>query len=663
MNGAKLSASTLDAALDVSRRTSSLEKHNGSSDWTLERAAQRYQIQGWGAPYYHVNSRGQIDVTPDPERGQSINLYDIAEELRARGLNLPLLIRFPDIVGHRIKRINEAFAKAIAEYEYQGTYRGVFPVKVNQQRHLVEEIVDVGRKWNFGLEAGSKPELLIALACMSDVGGLIICNGYKDRQYIETSLLAQKFDKTVIIVLERLEELDLVFRASEKLGIKPLLGVRAKLTTRGVGRWADSAGDRAKFGLNTSEIVEVIDRLTERNMLDSLQLLHFHIGSQISSIIPIKNAMQEASNIYVELAKMGCKMGYLDVGGGLAVDYDGSKTDFHASKNYQLDEYAADVVAHIHAACTKADIPVPTIVSESGRAIAAHHSVLVFEVVGRNEVRFAEPTEPKPEAHRLLKELYETYKGIQPKNVQESYHDASQAKEEAQSLFKYGYFTLRERSHVERLYWNCCEKIQQTLRRLNFVPEELKHLDRTLSAIYYCNFSLFQSAPDIWAIDHLFPIMPIHRLEEEPTVSATLADLTCDSDGMIDRFIDVEDVRSSLDVHALKEKESYYLGMFLNGAYQEILGDLHNLFGDTHAVHVALTEDGGYHVRHVIKGDSISEVLRYVEYQPDSMVDAVRRQAERAVSAGRLTNDQLRTLMRHYEDSLRSYTYLTGEDD
>jgi arginine decarboxylase len=662
MNGAK---TTLDAALDVSRRVTSIEKQNGASEWNVERAAKRYQVEGWGAPYFCVNAQGQVDVTPDPERPDfRINLFEITQELRARGLEPPLLIRFSDIVGDRIKRINEAFAKAITEYEYQATYRGVYPVKVNQQRHLVEEIVEVGRKWNFGLEAGSKPELLIALACMSDVGGLIICNGYKDRQYIETALLAQKFDKTVIVVLERLEELEIVLNAADKLGIRPLLGVRAKLTTRGVGRWADSAGDRAKFGLNTSEIVEVVDRLTERNMLDSLQLLHFHIGSQISSIIPIKNAMQEASNIYVELAKMGCKMGYLDVGGGLAVDYDGSKTDFHASKNYQLEEYAADVISHIQAACTKADIPVPTLVSESGRAIAAHHSVLVFEVVGRNEVRFGDPVEPKSEAHRLLKELYDTYRGIQPKNVQESYHDASQAKEEAQSLFKYGYLTLRERAQVERLYWNCCEKLQQTLRRLNFVPEELKHLDRTLSAIYYCNFSLFQSAPDIWAIDHLFPIMPIHRLEEEPTVSATLADLTCDSDGMIDRFIDVEDVRSSLDVHSLKDTEAYYLGMFLNGAYQEILGDLHNLFGDTHAVHVALTENGGYQVRHVIKGDSVSDVLRYVEYQPDSMVDAVRRQAERAVSAGRLTNEQLRTLMRHYEDSLRSYTYLsTSEDD
>jgi arginine decarboxylase len=663
MNGAKMTAISLDAALDVSRRTLSVEKTNGSNEWSTERAAQRYQIQGWGAPYFHVANRGHVEVTPDPDRAHRIDLYELTQELRARGLELPLLIRFSDIVGDRIRRINEAFGKAIAEYEYQGTYRGVFPVKVNQQRHLVEEIVEVGRTWNFGLEAGSKPELLIALAAMSDVGGLIICNGYKDRQYIETALLAQKFDKTVIVVLERQEELDLVFRASEKLGIRPLLGVRAKLTTKGVGRWADSAGDRAKFGLNTSEVVEVVERLAERNMLDSLQLLHFHIGSQISSIIPIKNALQEASNIYVELAKMGCKMGYLDVGGGLAVDYDGSKTDFHASKNYQLEEYAADVVAHIQGACTKADLPVPTIVSESGRAIAAHHSVLIFEVVGRNEVRFAEPQEPKTEAHRLLKELFDTYRGIQPKNVQEAYHDATQAKEEAQSLFKYGYLTLRERAQVERLYWNCCEKLQQTLRRLNFVPEELKHLDRTLSAIYYCNFSVFQSAPDIWAIDHLFPIMPIHRLDEEPTVSATLADLTCDSDGMIDRFIDVEDVKSSLDVHGLKEGEAYYLGMFLNGAYQEILGDLHNLFGDTHAVHVALTESGGYNVRHVIKGDSVSEVLRYVEYQPDTMVDAVRRQAERAVSAGRLTNDQLRTLMRHYEDSLRSYTYLTGNDE
>jgi arginine decarboxylase len=652
-------ASAADAALDVSRRAPSGTPEQPLG-WTPERSAQRYQITGWGQPYFQVNARGQVEVTPNPDRQSCINLHELTLELRARGLELPLLIRFSDIVADRIKRLNEAFGKAIAEYEYPGIYRGVYPVKVNQQRHLVEEIVHYGRAWSFGLEAGSKPELLIALAAMQDVGGLIICNGYKDQKYIETALVAQKFDKTVIVVLERIEELDLVFRASEKVGIKPILGVRAKLTTRGVGRWADSAGDRAKFGLTTSEMVEVVDRLAERGMLDCLQLLHFHIGSQISSIIPIKNAMQEASNIYVELAKMGAKMGYLDVGGGLAVDYDGSKTDFHASKNYQLDEYAADVVSHVQAACNKRDVPVPTLVSESGRAIAAHHSVLVLEVVGRSHVRFGEPVEPRPEAHRLLKELFETHAGIQPKNVQESYHDASQAKEEAQSLFKYGYLSLRERAQVERLFWNCCEKIHQTLKRLKFVPEELQHLDKNLSAIYYCNFSLFQSAPDIWAIDHLFPIMPIHRLDEEPTVSATLADLTCDSDGMIDHFIDVEDVKSTLAVHTLNDGENYFLGMFLNGAYQEILGDLHNLFGDTNAVHVELTENG-YQIGHVIKGDSVSEVLRYVEYQPENMIEAVRRQAERAVSQGRITNEQMRTLMHHYEESLRSYTYLTED--
>jgi arginine decarboxylase len=634
---------------------------NGNGEWTAERSAARYQIHGWGAPYFHVNARGHVEVTPNPDRqSRIINLYELTQDLKARGLDLPLLIRFSDIVAHRIKHLNEAFQKAITEYEYPGTYRGVYPVKVNQQRHLVEEIVEAGRAWNFGLEAGSKPELLIALAAMQDVGGLIICNGYKDQKYIETALVAQKFDKTVIVVLERLEELKYVFRAYDKVGIRPILGVRAKLTTKGVGRWKESVGDRAKFGLTTAEMVEVVDRLAEKNMLDCLQLLHFHIGSQISSIIPIKNAMQEASNIYVELAKMGCKMGYLDVGGGLAIDYDGSKTDFHASKNYQLEEYAADVVSHIQAACAKADVPPPTLVSESGRAIAAHHSVLVFEVVGANEVRFGEPVEPKAEAHRLLKELYEVYRGIQPKNVQESYHDASQAKEEAQSLFKYGYLSLRERSQVERLYWNCCEKIHHTLRRLKFIPEELHHLDRDLAAIYYCNFSVFQSAPDIWAIDQLFPIIPIHRLDEEPGVSATLADLTCDSDGLIDHFIDVEDVKGTLAVHSMRDTESYYMGMFLNGAYQEILGDLHNLFGDTNAVHVALTDDG-YQIRHVVKGDSVSDVLRYVEYVPENMVDAVRRQAERAVSAGRLTNEQMRTLMQHYEESLRSYTYLTDE--
>jgi arginine decarboxylase len=629
--------------------------------WLPEKSAQLYQVQGWGSDYFAVSDTGHVVVKPDPRHELPIDLYELVGDLTMRGIELPLLIRFSDIVADRIRRINECFRRAIGEYEYGGTYRGVYPVKVNQQRHLVEEVVEAGRPWQFGLEAGSKPELLIALAAMHDAGGLIICNGYKDSKYIETALVAQQFDKTVFIVLERIEELELVLHASEKLGISPLLGVRGKLTAKGVGRWADSAGERAKFGLTTADIVHVVDRLAERNMLGCLQLLHFHIGSQVSSIIPIKNAMQEASNIYVEMAKMGAAMGYIDIGGGLAIDYDGSKTDFHASRNYTMHEYAADVVAHIQAACSKANVAPPTIVSESGRAIAAHHSVLIFEVVGVNEVRFGDAIEPPKDGQRLLKDLYETYQGIVPKNVQESWHDANQAKEEAQSLFKYGYLSLRERAQAERLYWHCCEKLQHTLRRMKFVPEELQHLENSLSAIYYCNFSLFQSAPDVWAIDQLFPIMPIHRLDEEPTIRARLADMTCDSDGIIDHFIDLEDEKHTLDVHSYDPEQPYYLGMFLNGAYQEILGDMHNLFGDTNAVHVKLTEDG-YKVQHVVKGDSVSEVLRYVGYDPASMVEAVRHQAERAVAAGKLTNQQVKTLMQHYEESLRGYTYLTSDD-
>jgi arginine decarboxylase len=571
---------------------------------------------------------------------------------------MPLIVRFPDIVRHRIARLNQAFEHAISEYGYSGKYRGVFPVKVNQQHHLIEDIVEFGEEFEYGLEAGSKPELLIALAAMRRSKGLIICNGYKDRAYLETALLAQRLDKKVIVVLERLEEVELVISASRKLGIRPMLGVRAKLSSKGIGRWAKSSGDRAKFGLSTAEMVELVGRLEEEDMLDTLELLHFHIGSQISSIIPIKSALQEASNIYTELSKLGCKMGYFDVGGGLAIDYDGSKTDFHASKNYRLQEYAYDVVDSMKTACEKAHVAMPTIVSESGRAVAAHHSVLIFEVVGVNEVRHGTPIEPAPDSHRVLRELYETYQNVVPKNVQESYHDATQAKVEAQNLFKYGYLGLREQAHAERLYFHCCDKIQKTMKRLKRVPEELLDLERSLSAIYYCNFSVFQSAPDIWAIDQLFPIMPIHRLDERPDVTCTLADMTCDSDGVVDRFIDLEDEREILQVHPLRKGEPYYLGMFLNGAYQEILGDLHNLFGDTNAAHVRLDDDS-YEVVHVVKGDSVSEVLQYVQYNPDDMVEQVRRQAERAVKQGRLDNDQMRVLIGHYEESLRGYTYLT----
>ena len=629
--------------------------------WSIAKSAETYQIRGWGEPYFRINEAGHIEVRPDPTIDRGIDLYELVRQLGARGLDLPLLIRFPGILHDRIRLINQCFRTAMEEYGYEGTYRGVFPVKVNQQRHLVEEIVDCGRPWRYGLEAGSKPELLIALAAMDDEDGFIICNGYKDLTYFETALVAQRFDNTVITVLERIEELDLAFKASEKLGIRPMLGVRAKLSSKGMGRWSASAGDKAKFGLTTAEIVHVVDRLAERDMLDCLKLLHFHIGSQVSSIIPWKNAMREASQLYVELVKMGCNMQYVDVGGGLAVDYDGSKTDFRGSMNYGVQEYAYDVVAGIQDACEKAGIAHPTIVSESGRAVAAYQSILVFDAVG-SDGSVHEVQKPADGAHRVIEELWDVYEGIQPKNVQEAFHDAQQALEEGRSLFKFGYLSLRELADTERLFWGCLEKIRRLMGRLSHVPEELYHIDELLSSIYYCNFSLFQSAPDIWAMDQLFPIMPIHRLDEEPTGRARLADLTCDSDGIIESFIDVEEVQRYLEVHPMRGDEPYILGMFLGGAYQEILGDLHNLFGDTNAVHVRL-EDYGYSVANVIKGDTIDEVLRYLQYDPEDMVERVRKQAERALGAGRMSLDQLRLFMAHYEQSLRGYTYLKGDEE
>ena len=632
-----------------------------SDDWSVELSARTYQIEGWGSPYFSVGERGHVLVQADPDHPKKIDLFELVEDLRERGIALPLLVRFEDIVGHRIRVLNQSFQTAMAECGYKGTYRGVYPVKVNQQRHLVDTVVSSGKEHGYGLEAGSKAELLIALA-MTGRDALIVCNGYKDAGYIETAFVAQRFDKRVFVVLERAEELDLALRAAKKLGIRPELGVRAKLSAKGVGRWADSAGDRAKFGLTKSELVTVVDRLREEGMLDCLRLLHFHIGSQISSIMPFKSAVREAAHLYTELAQLGCPLGFLDVGGGLAVDYDGSKTDYKASRNYSLTEYAADVVTEVQDACREADIPEPDIVSESGRAAVAYQSVLVFEVVGESAVRFGIPHEPPEDAHRVLHELYSTYLGVAERSVQESWHDACHAKEEAQSLFRYGYLRLRELAQAERLYWNCCERILDTCERLQSIPEELEGLRKDMAAIYYCNFSIFQSAPDMWAIDQLFPIMPIHRLEERPEVRATLADLTCDSDGTVTHFIDAEDERDTLELHAIEEGRPYYLGMFLNGAYQEILGDMHNLFGDTNAVHVA-TSERGYEVTHVIKGDSTKDVLRYVQYQPVEMLEAVRRQAERALSEQRIDIKQMRLLMQHYEDALNAYTYLATDED
>jgi arginine decarboxylase len=664
-------AKTNIAAPDEMETRTKLKATKSNRTWRIEDSEELYRIRGWGEPYFSINAAGHVTVSPKGELGGSLDLFELVNALQQRNLGLPLLIRFSDILEDRIERLNAAFAKAIARYNYPGVYRGVFPVKCNQQRHLVESLVKFGQNYQFGLEAGSKPELLIALATLKTPGALLICNGYKDREYIETSVLAQRLGQTAIIVLEQIEEVHFVIEAAQKLGIQPIVGVRAKLTARGEGRWGVSAGDRAKFGLTIPEIIQAVDWLRDANMLDSLQLLHFHIGSQISSINVIKEALREAGQLYVELTKLGANMKYVDVGGGLGIDYDGSKTNFYASMNYDLQNYANDVVAALKEACDTRNIDVPTIVSESGRAIASHQSVLVFDVLGCSAVTISEPEAPADDAHLVLRNLYETCQSINEGNYQETYHDAQQFKEEAISLFNFGYLSLSDRAKAERLYWACCHKITAIARQQDYVPDDLEDLDKIMAAIYYINLSVFQSAPDSWAIDQLFPIMPIHRLNEEPTERATLADLTCDSDGKIDQFIDLRDVKSLLELHALQPKpltaptfspveyEPYYLGLFLSGAYQEIMGNLHNLFGDTNAVHIHLTPKG-YQIEHVVKGDTMKEVLGYVQYDVEDLVESIRQQTEQALQEKRITIQESQLLLQNYERSLSGYTYLSA---
>lgn len=625
--------------------------------WTIEDSEDLYRIDGWGQPYFSINAAGHITVSPKGDRGGSLDLYDLVNALKQRNLGLPLLIRFSDILEDRIERLNACFAKAIARYNYPGVYRGVFPVKCNQQRHLIEDLVKFGKPHQFGLEAGSKPELMIALALLDTPGALLVCNGYKDREYVETAMLAIKLGQTPIIVLEQVEEVDLVIEANLQLGIKPILGVRAKLSTQGMGRWGTSSGDRAKFGLSIPEIIQAVDKLRAADLLDSLQLLHFHIGSQISAIHVIKDAIQEASQIYVELAALGANMKYLDVGGGLGVDYDGSQTNFYASKNYNMQNYANDIVAELKDTCSERGIGVPTLISESGRAIASHQSVLIFDVLSTCDVPHEQPEAPKEGESHIINYLWETYQSINNDNYQELYHDATQFKDEAISRFKLGIFSLTERAKAERLFWACCHKILYLTRQHEYVPDELEDLEQIMASIYYVNFSVFQSAPDCWAIDQLFPIMPIHRLGEEPTRRGILADLTCDSDGKIDNFIDLRDVKPVLELHEFKRGEPYYLGMFLNGAYQEIMGNLHNLFGDTNTVHIQLTPKG-YQIEHVVKGDTMSEVVSYVQYDSEDMVENIRQRCEKALEEKRITLAESQRLLQTYEQSLSRYTYL-----
>lgn len=636
-----------------------VSSHTDSSqrNWMIEDSENLYRIQGWGEPYFSINAAGHVTVSPKGDRGGSLDLFELVNALKQRNLGLPMLIRFSDILEDRIERLNACMNKAIARYNYPGSYRGVFPVKCNQQRHLLEDLVRFGKPHQFGLEAGSKPELMIALAMLDTIGALLICNGYKDREYIETAMLAQRLGQTPIIVLEQIEEVDLVIAAAQNLGIKPILGVRAKLSTQGMGRWGTSSGDRAKFGLTIPEVIQAVDKLKAADLLDSLQLLHFHIGSQISAINVIKDAIREAGQIYVELAQIGANMKYLDVGGGLGVDYDGSQTNFYASKNYNMQNYANDIVAELKDACAERKLPVPTLISESGRAIASHQSVLIFDVLSTCDVPSGSPEPLQEGESAIIRDLWETYQSINLENYQELYHDATQLKEEAISRFNLGILRLTERARAERLYWACCEKILHITRQQEYVPDEMEDLEKIMASIYYVNMSVFQSAPDCWAIDQLFPIMPIHRLDEEPTRRGILADLTCDSDGKIDRFIDLRDVKSVLELHTLKPGEPYYLGMFLSGAYQEIMGNLHNLFGDTNAVHIQLTPKG-YQIEHVVKGDTMKEVVSYVQYDAEDLVESIRQRTEQALEENRITIQESQLLLQNYERSLGRYTYL-----
>jgi arginine decarboxylase len=639
--------------------------------WGVQDSAEHYLINAWGAPYFSVGANGNLMVCPRGKTGASgggvIDLKALVDDLLKRGITPPVLLRFNEILDSRVLDLAGCFESAIKEYGYKGEYRGVMPIKVNQQRHVVEELLEFGRPFGLGLEAGSKPELLVAIAMMERSDGVIVCNGYKDEEYIETALLAQRLGLKTLIIVDRFQELQLIIECSKRLGLEPSIGVRCKLASKGSGRWAESGGDRSKFGLTAGELVRAVDVLSEAGLLHRLQCLHFHIGSQITAIRAVKDALSEATRIFIDLYRMGAPLSYLDVGGGLAVDYDGSRTNFHASKNYSQEEYAGDVVYAIVSALDELDIPHPTIISESGRALVAHHSVLVFNVLGYSEENHS-PLGERPagkadeEEHAILEDLRELSANVSRKNYQEIYHDALQLKEDSLSLFRHGILDLRARAQVEELFWNIARKIWKLVRELDYVPEDLEQLERQLADTYYCNFSLFQSVPDSWAVKALFPVMPIHRLREQPTRRAILADLTCDSDGKMDQFIGLHDVKSSLELHQIGPSEPYFLGVFLVGAYQEILGDLHNLFGDVNAVHIAAEPGGGYSVKHVVEGDKVRDVISYVSYDQRNLMERLRRSIERALSAGSMTFEQSASLVKHFEAGLAGYTYLEDRE-
>jgi arginine decarboxylase len=630
--------------------------------WSVADAAELYEVARWGNGYFSVNGAGHVCVHPTKDLQRSIDLKQLVDRLQLRGIDLPILIRFADILKHRLGEMHGAFTAAMTEQKYQGEYCCVYPIKVNQQRQVVEEVLEFGRPYHFGLEAGSKPELL-AVVAMASNDTPIICNGFKDAEFIETAMLAHKIGRNIIPVVEKYTELGLILEYAEKIGVRPKIGVRVKLAARGAGRWQSSGGYRSKFGLTVTEILKGLEELKARGMQDCFKLLHFHQGSQITNIRHIKAALNEAAHVFTELASRGAGLEYLDVGGGLGIDYDGSQTNFESSVNYSLQEYANDVVYHIQRACDDAGVKHPTIISESGRAVVAYHSMLVFGVLGVSEQgQNGIPPQIPSEAEQPLIDLMETYQNLGVRNILESWHDAQQSLDNAMTLFSNGYLPLDQRSTVENLYWAICHKIQKLAQQMEFVPEELQGLDSLLSDTYFCNFSLFQSIPDSWAIKQLFPLMPIHRLNERPTRHAVLGDITCDSDGKVDQFIDRRDVKRTLPLHQYEGKP-YYLGAFLIGAYQEILGDLHNLFGDTNAVHVAMDDSGEVILQAVIKGDTVREVLDYVEFEPDSLVRQLRDATEAAVREGRIGYEQAGRFLKFYEEGLQGYTYLEEPDE
>ena len=626
--------------------------------WTVDDSAELYGIRNWGAGYFDISEKGEVVVFPKGKgSGTAISLMDIVSGLNARGMTMPMLLRFGDILASRVALLNNSFQKAMAEAGYRAPYRGVYPIKVNQQQQVVEEVVACGRPYHHGLEAGSKAELIAALAFIDDPEACVVCNGYKDEEFVDLALQALKMGIQTIIVLEMSSELELVLERAKQMNIRPRLGIRAKLSTRGGGHWTESGGDRSTFGLNASQMIDVVDTLRREGMLDCLQMVHYHVGSQIPNIRSIREAVSEACRFYVDLVKEGAKMGILNVGGGLAVDYDGSKTNFASSSNYAIDEYAADIVETVMKICDEARVEHPTLISESGRATVAHHSVLLFNILDTSRFESHGPPESLPDdAPETLKQLMEVNSILTSKNVQECFNDAVYYRDEARSMHESGRMSLRHRALAERMFWHIATRIAQEIRGRKYVPDELTGLEMAISDVYYGNFSVFQSLPDAWAIEQLFPVMPIHRLCEAPTRQATISDITCDCDGKIDQFIDLHDVKPTLPVHELTNGE-YYMGVFLVGAYQETLGDLHNLLGDTNVVSLRVGEQGQLEYTHEIDGDSVSDVLSYVEYNPQDMLDRVRKIAEQAVRSGRITAEDRRHIMDAYEAGLRGYTY------